>query len=292
MADFETLKVLTEEGSVRIIQITSVPRSASTMLGRTLNESADNTIYINEPFSRQVSDVDTAANNMLAHAMPTLESTSEPLTIVSKNMASYLTDEAFDAFCSIVSANLWTIRQPLIQLGSLATRLANDIHVARGADQIDQENIEQYLQEISDYLESSERSQGFSKTGWESIGRLFSLQPETVESFVVDADILVTDPYRVIEGLSGALSLGYSSNMIDNWQHGFVNVCNGDDKAETARSAWTSEVAKSKRIKALPRKPLDIHQMPGGLKKHIDEVATPTYEHLYSFIEAPDQRPR
>lgn len=130
----------------------------STALGRALNEGDESSVYINEPFNRNNDELDYAASTILK----AVDQAAANVAIV-KNMASYLNRPNFKALDGFSKATLWSVRDPLLQMGSLLTRLVNDRFGSPGQDLIPQESVYPYLGEIEDFLISSSKSTNFQK---------------------------------------------------------------------------------------------------------------------------------
>lgn len=279
MDALEELRERVNEESVTVIQMIGVPRSMSTALGRSLSETELPSVYVNEPFNRNNSDIEMAARYMLdaykVHVPPNIDKA----VIVTKNMASYMTDSAVEGMKSVASATIWNIRHPYVQLGSLLTRIVNDLRVGPGEDRITQTDIRTYLYEACDFLMDSPKSLNFSKTGWEDIGR----HAETVDgnpSISVDGHNFIHDTVNCLKALCTRIGLPYTTSMHDGWKRPFVNVINRENLDETERSAWTRQAAQSLGVLAVERPALDIEVLPTSLQEHITSVALPVYERL------------
>jgi hypothetical protein len=278
MKGIEGLQTYISDGSLRIVQAVAVPRSVSTALARAINEADGQSVFINEPFNRRVRSPDAAANVILDNVDPLLSIATGSLTVITKSMASYMDHAAFTEMSALSESTIWNVSHPLIQMGSLLTRIANDIAVEPGADLIRQDTLEPYLEGVTDYLAHSEKSDNFSKTGWASIGEHYQNKHLIENSIVVDGEELITNPYIILSGLSARLGLKFNPRMVGGWERGFINISNGDNKQITAESAWTRQAATSIGMAALPRQAIDIVKLPAQLREHITEVAIPVYE--------------
>ena len=277
----EVLENSISSGSIRVVQLVGVPRSMSTALGRSLNESNLKSVFINEPFNRENQEYLTVASAIVDAAEDT--STEEPVIVITKNMASYLSSIAFREMASIAEATVWTVRDPLVQIGSLMTRLANDIAESPGADVIKQEELGLYIDDVCSFLENSKKSKDYRKTGWASIGEHYNVAAsDNSKSLVVDGEIFVSNPEKVVKDICALVELPYSKNMVSNWSSGFINVINRQQDHETSRSAWTSHAAKSTGVVGVTRPQLNLSTLPKNLQKHISEVALPVYEIMTS----------
>ena len=279
--NLDLIKEHTSEGLLRLIHVVGVPRSVSTALGRALNESEATSVFINEPFSREISEPDEVARVILETIAPVIATTHQPVIVITKNMASYLSAAAYREMSQLADATVWSVRDPLIQMGSLITRLANDIHIENGADSITQRMLtSQMLKEVCDLLLDSRRSKNFSKTGWASMGEHWRSANTTKRSVVVDGEEFTANPAALLTALCSQIDLHFSPRMVQGWQRDYTNVINSGNIAETTRSAWTSHAALSVGVAAVSRSALDLSQLPIPLRKHIEEVAIPTYREM------------
>lgn len=276
MSNVDRLSLGINDQCIKLVQGVGIPRSMSTALGRAINESGQPSVFINEPFNRENADIETAAKHILG-AVDSLDvEEGSQVFVYTKNMASYLSLEAFEQMESLSSATIWNIRHPLVQIGSLLTRIVNDNNAGPGFNILGQNEIEQFLDEANRYLIDSDKSRDYSKTGWASISSLHQLEKQA-ERITIDGDNLVSEPEIVLSGLCNFLGIRYSPKMIKGWETGFINVINIGNEQETYHSAWTDVVAKSDGIQKIKRQPLDIESLPPSLKGHIENVAIPTY---------------
>ena len=282
MNALEELRERVDEESITVIQMIGVPRSMSTALGRSLSESELPSVYVNEPLNRNNTDIETAARFMLNAYKAHVPIDADKGVIVTKNMASYMTDSAVKGMESVVSATIWNIRHPYVQLGSLLTRIVNDLQAGPGEDRIVQADIGPYLSEACDFLIDSPKSLNFSKTGWEAIGRHAETMAES-PSISVDGQDFVHNTVSCLKTICAHIGLPYNTLMHDGWKHTFVNVINRDNQAETERSAWTQQAAQSHGVLVVERPELDIETLPGPLQEHISSVALPVYERLHTL---------
>ena len=269
-----------ERGSIRMIHIVGVPRSISTALGRALNESDTPSIFVNEPFNREITGPNGAARQILLAALPLMHVQEEPVAVIVKNMASHMSPEAYAAIAPLPSTTVWAIRHPLIQIGSLVTRLANDIRIRHGADTITQEDLTpEMLDEVCALLADSPRSHNFSKTGWESIDRHWR-NTIAERSIVIDGEPFAQDPLRILQAASLSAGLRFNPRMASGWTADFVNVINRDNSTETVQSAWTSHAATTTGITATMRPPIELSRLPAPLRRHIIDIALPVYHSM------------
>lgn len=279
MNALEELRERVDEESITLIQMVGVPRSMSTALGRSLNETELPSVYVNEPFNRDNMDIEIAARFILDAYEAHIPTDTHKGLIVTKNMASYMTDTALKGMESVASVTIWNIRHPYIQIGSLLTRIVNDLRAGPGEDRIAQADIGPYLPEACDYLLNSPKSLNFSKTGWETIGRHAETATDTTR-LSVDSHDYIYDTVSCLKSICTRIGLPYSASMHTGWKHTFVNVVNRDNLAETERSAWTQQAAQSVGVLTIERQALDVETLPESLQEHITSVALPVYERL------------
>ena len=281
MSNFERLQDHVTDGSIRLIHVEAVPRSVSTALSRALNETDGPSVYVNEPFNRMKHDIDAAAGHILDAAVPMVDTATEPVTVVTKNMARNLSSKIFRQWMPITDGVVWSVRNPLIQIGSLLTRIANDIVIEPGADQITQDELAPYINESSDFLENSGISKGFSKTSWAEIGTHYRSGYQPERSIVIDGDDFARQPERILGRTCLLLGLNYSSRMTGGWQRGYVNANDGySDKLSDTENGWTKHAASSTGISESTRQALNLEDLPPNLREHIEEVAIPVYEEM------------
>jgi len=239
-------------------------------------------MFINEPFNSGVRDVEQVAQNIV-HLIntPTDSPDFEPLTVITKSMASYIPSDGFQAMQELASANLWTIRDPLTQMGSLLTRLANDLFAGHNGGQIDQRMIAPYYDDLAAYLQSGPHLQNFEKTGWGPIIAHFGERNLDRKQIVVDATVLCANPAKVLQTICKRVGLPYSENMLGGWANGYVNMSNGNNVAETESSGWSRHAATSSGFENIaPREQLDLDQVPAAIRRHIEEIALPAFAEL------------
>ncbi|MFO0971232.1 MAG: hypothetical protein U0520_02685 [Candidatus Saccharimonadales bacterium] len=274
MSGFEELGEYIDE-SPGFINVVGVPRSISTAFCRALNESSTPSIFVNEPFNRENADLDTAAESILA----VLEQVQEPHLVIVKNMASYLSAGDFTALNEIATHTIFTIRNPLVQIGSLLTRLVNDSEIFPGSSQLQQDDIYPYLDRVVEILVDSPRSKDFSKTGWKAMLEHFSLKGEAPTT-VIDGDVFTRNPELILRMVCQRVVLEYSPAMISGWGSDFLNVINIGKPDETLQSAWTCDVASSSGVSSNARGELDVSRLPSELARHISGLALPAYLQL------------
>src|SRR5690606_518443 len=162
VSSIEKLGEMVDGGDIEIVNMVSVPRSISTALGRALQEGPQASIFVNEPFHSGARQAETALAGLVEVVDQELEKThTTPLTVIAKSMSSYISDYCFCVLEDLSKGTIWTVRDPKIQMGSLLTRLANDIAVGRGEAKIEQEGLSPYLDDVVEYLIRGPRLKGF-----------------------------------------------------------------------------------------------------------------------------------
>lgn len=278
MSHYEILRDKVETGSFKLVQSVGVPRSVSTAFCRALNNTEESSLYVNEPFNRDTADTEGAAKNIL-DSVQEADLMDGPTLVIVKNMASYMDAASFKALSELSSGTVWNIRNPLVQIGSLLTRIVNDLEIASGASEIDQAEIYPYINRACDYLIDSPKSVHYSKTGWESIRRHFRNRSGEVH-LAVDGEDFTKNPSAVLDAVATRLQIAFSENMVTGWSKGFINVINRDNTSETEQNAWTSLAARSIGVLAVDRAGLDIDRLPASLIEHIESTAMPAYAEI------------
>jgi hypothetical protein len=292
---FSQMAALVEGGLIKIIELQAVPRSMSTVLGRCLNESGATTVFINEPFNNmRDADVNIAARHVVRSVEPVLSSAREPVVVISKNMAQYLSAPVFRTWTDACSAVVWCIRDPRVQISSLMTRLANDMLFGPGSDRLKQSDLPLsrlprspawpgVLGMVTEFLRSSSWSSDFSATGWQAIGAHFTDCVGRQPSLVADGSLLSRVPDRFLRYLCAGLGIEFRDGMIDGWREPFVNAnqleSHPDRRLDPAK-AWIKQAVTSRGIEATGRTPMELSILPAVLQDHVFEVALPTYEML------------
>ena len=279
-SSFSRMCALVEGGSIRIIELQAVPRSMSTALGRCLNESRATSVFINEPFNVQQNDVDVAAAHVIRSLASLLPSASEPVIVVTKNMARFLSAPVFRTWTDVCGALVWCIRDPRLQISSLVTRTVNDLLFGIGSDRLAQHDLlPSHLVMATDFLQNSQWSTNFSKTGWRAIGEHFTDLAGRRPSFVADGSLFSHRPDLFLRCLCNGLGIEFRDPMIDGWSEPFLNVNRllSPDLADSA-DAWIKHAATSHGVEANDHVPLDMSVLPDALRDHLFEVALPTYE--------------
>lgn len=282
MSNFERLQDYVAEDAIRIVHIEAIPRSISTALARSLNEAEGPSVYVNEPFNRMHYDIEEASGSLLDAVEPMLEANEEKITVVTKNMARNLNDEVLDRWIGVCDSTAWSIRDPLVQMGSLITRIANDLAYAPGADRIKQEDLtREQIQAASNFLYHGPVSQNFSKTSWADIGDHFRKGYHTERAVVIDGGQLTAEPIDVLTGACKKLGLTYSQRMVEGWEGDFINANSGYSTTLTDQEhAWTGHAATSAGLVSTSRTALDVSILPAELQAHLTEVAIPVYEEM------------
>lgn len=279
---FEQLQDRVVSGELRIIDVVAVPRSVSTALSRSLNEAEGLSVYVNEPFNRRAYNIEEAAGHVLVAAETALSvpEANQPLTVVTKNMARNFTPELFRRWMNISAGVAWCVRNPLVQVGSFLTRVANDLFVEPGANTITQDTLGPYIARASAHLEGSHVSEGFSKTSWAAMGQHFRSGDQPEQSIVIDGGELSRDPTRVLGEACTALAINFNSRMISGWRRDYVNANKGYSNKPASEDGWTSHAASSSGIEAISRTALSFSDLPLALQTHMIEIAIPVYEEM------------
>lgn len=279
MTGTEQLADLVDCRAIELINIVAVPRSMSTALGRLLCQGSDRVLFVNEPFNRNNQDCEVAATGILQAASPHLDAQEQrPLTVITKNMATYLSDQSFGYLGDLAPATIWSVRNPSIQIGSLLLRMINDMEIETGASSIDQSEMDAYMDKVCGKLEDSELSKDFSRTGWSSISRHFKNRDQRKASLTIDGTELTNNPEPVLERLCTVVGLGYSPEMVHGWSKSYTNVNTGSSHFSTEENAWTRDAATTNGIVKNSRPPLDLTVLPASLRAHIIDTAMPAYE--------------
>lgn len=279
---FERLREETSNRSLKIINIEAVPRSVSTALGRSLNESPAKSIFINEPFHRMMFDMQFASLQILNTTDGIYHSVEKPLLVITKNMARNLTIELFDQWMELCVANVWSVRDPRKQIASMITRIANDLLFEPGSDQICQNDLtKRDIMLVNEFLANSPVSSNYSKTSWEAIGSQFHYGTRLAKSIVVDGADLTANPTETLKKVCHAIGLTFDQKMITNIDSGFINVNIGYSKTLTdSEHAWTRDAVVNKKILKLSRKSMDMSMLPLEFKNHIEKIAIPIYDEM------------
>lgn len=296
---FAQLSALIDNGSVKMIELQAVPRSLSTALGRCLNETDSPSVFLNEPF-RQVppagrtadpgptitpdpwshNDVDVAAGHVIRIVESAPPPPSGPVIVVSKNMAQYLSAPVLRTWTDMCSAVVWCVRDPRIQIASFVTRLANDLLFGIGSDRLDQGDLSpSHWATVTKFLQDSPWSTDFSKSGWGPIGEHFTDCAGRLPNFVADGSLLGSVPDRFLRYLCDGLGIEYNDHMIAGWRQPFLSVdMLYDPELPNPDNAWIKRAATASGVEATERAPLDVSMLPDPLRRHVVEVAMPTYE--------------
>jgi len=282
MSGLEILSKYTDDGTVELISVIAVPRSISTALGRALNETPGNSVFVNEPFNRNNRSIEVASSKIV-ELIRRNPNTDTPLTVITKNMATYLEQAEYEELEGVSKATIWSVRDPLVQIASLATRMANDIAVENGAAVISQAELEPYIDQVTNTLIDSDISKDFSRTGWQSIGDHFKSRDTRLKFAVVDGGQLVSNPDEVLGSACERIGLVYDSRMVSGWGSGYVNVNTGTSRYSTEENAWTSQAAKSDGIIHSSRSQIDPSILPQAFYDHLFGVALPAYQDIVEY---------
>lgn len=274
---FARLEKLVRDGDVRIVQVVGVPRSMSTALEKSLAEMGEPAAYVNEPFNVQNGDIDLAAQQLLS----TFRDKGQPSVLVTKSLAPQIGREEFNTWMSVCESLVWSIRNPLIQMGSLATRLANDRY-GLSTHVITQDEVYPYLQRLTEHWMAT----GFALPGWHSVGDHYRCRPANdIPSVVIDGEDLVKHPARVLKAACSRLPYTFRRDMVSNWRAEPFNNANHAYPSETddnglPTDAWISKAARARGLEPNTRTSLDVDRLPSALRHYIDDVAIPTYSEL------------
>lgn len=300
MADsFADMAALVASGSIKIIELQAVPRSMSTALGRALNESATTSVFVNEPFNLHNGDVNIAAGHVLSAVAPALSSAREPVVVLTKNIAGFLTAPAFRTWRDVCSSVVWCVRDPRKQISSLITRTANGLLFDVGSDRLKQSDLlPSHVAAATDWLRNSQVSKNFSLAGWRTIGARFGDSVGGCPNFVADGSLFSRVPDRLLAYLCSELEIEFRDRMVDGWDEPFMNVHRlYDPQYVDADDAWIKQAATSRGVVPSENPPLAESVMPEALREYLFDVAVPTYEmfmrafylqdHLAQFRLAP-----
>ncbi len=280
MGSIETLQDYVAAGDIQVVNCVAVTRSRSTAFGRALGQSGpdDPRMFVNEPFSARTGECEVGADLLLHAVEPVLEESKNGLTVVTKNMAAYMSPEVFGFMSSLAIGNVWNVREPHIQIGSLLERGINDTLVGFGADEITQELVPDFWDKLSEVYKSG---QAF-RTGWPSILEHYQDRGDK-PSVVVDSEVLVRNPKRVLEDVCEKLGLTYHPRMENNWQQSYINIggANYSSPEQTMTNAWIAHATQSHGIDGRNvREPIDLNGAPPELRHFITWVAMPTYRKI------------
>lgn len=281
MADcFADMVALVASGSIEIIELQAVPRSMSTALGRSLNESGTTSVFVNEPFNLHNRDVQVAAGHVLSAVDPALSSAREPVVVLTKNIAGFLTASVFRTWLEVCSSVVWCVRDPRRQMSSLVTRTANGLLFDIGSDRLKQSDLlASHVAAATEWLRHSRVSTDFSLAGWRAIGGHFGDSVGGCPSFVVDGSLFSRTPGRLLPYLCSELGLKFRERMINDWREPFVNVHRFyDPDYDDGSDAWIKQAATSRGVEPTENPPLAESMMPAALREYLFEVAVPTYE--------------
>ena len=277
---FADMTALVASGSIKIIELQAVPRSMSTALGRALNESGSTSVFVSEPFNLHNGDVNTAAGHVLSAVEPALSSAREPVVVLTKNLAGFVTAPAFRTWLDVCSSVVWCVRDPRKQISSLVTRTANGLLFDVGSDRLKQKDLlPSHVAAATEWLRNSRVSKDFSLAGWRAIGAHFGDSVGGCPSFVADGSLFSRMPDRLLPYLCRQLGIEYRDRMIDGWDKPFMNVHRlYDPQYDDAGDAWIKQAATSRGVEPTENPPLAESVMPEALREYLFGVAVPTYE--------------
>ena len=277
---FADMAALVASGSIKIIELHAVPRSMSTALGRALNESGAISVFVNEPFNLHNGDVNIAAGHVLLAVEPALSSAREPVVVLTKNIAGFLTAPVFRTWLDVCSSVVWCVRDPRKQISSLVTRTVNGLLFDVGSDRLKQSDLlPSHVAAATEWLRNSQVSKDFSLAGWRTIGAHFGDNVGGCPSFVADGSLFSRMPDRLLPYLCSELGIEFRNRMIDGWDEPFVNVHRlYDPEYDDAADAWIKHAATSRGVEPTESPPLAESVMPEALREYVFGVAVPTYE--------------
>lgn len=277
---FARMAALVADGSIKIIELHAVPRSMSTALGRSLLESGATGVFVNEPFNLHNGDVNVAAGYVLCAIEPTLAAAREPVVVLTKNLASFVTASAFRTWSDVCSSVVWCVRDPRIQISSLVTRTVNGLLFDVASDRLKQSDLlPSHVVAAAQWLQDSDGSTDFSLAGWRAIGAHFADCVGRLPSLVVDGSLFSRMPDRLLPYLCSELGIEFRDRMIDGWEKPFVNVHRlYDPEYDEAANAWIKHAATSRGVELIEKPPLEESVLPEALRDHLFAVALPTYE--------------
>jgi hypothetical protein len=278
MKNFDRLKHRVEDGSIRLIHVEAVPRSIGTALSRALNEAGNSSVYVNEAFNSMRHDIDEASGVILK-AVEANQAANTHLTVITKNLSRNLTLSLFEQWVSVCDGVVWSVRGPLTQIGSLITRVANDLAFEPGLDRLSQAELTaDQIQAACTYLENVPTPHGFSKTCWSDM-RLHFMSGSAKHTVSVDGGDLTANPTDTLRRAATALDLPFSARMVDGWTKGYIRANPGHNpKLADSERAWTKQAVTSTGIMASTRRPIDIRSLTPSMQNYLYEVAIPTYE--------------
>lgn len=279
---FRRITSLVERGIIRVVEISGIPRSLSTAMGRCLNESSDASIFVNEPsHANDENDIDIPAGHVVGFVEQALPSAVGQLTVVSKNMANNLAPQVFRAWTDVCVGVVWCIRDPRVQIASVATRTANDLLFGYGSAQLEQSDLQHFHMSIVDeFLRNSFISTDYSKLGWRAIAAQFASCPSDQRSLVADASLFGRFPDRMLRYLCDGLGLLYRDRMVEHWSRPILNVNSMYSRIDDLSDAWVSDAVSAQGIRISTRAPLDAALLPLAMRRHLTKVAMPTYDML------------
>jgi hypothetical protein len=219
MSEFTQLQDYVAAGDIHVVQIDAVPRSLSTALGRALAEGSSNSIYVNEPINKLNKNLDVAASTLLA-AAATVNTIEGPPTIITKSIGRSFNAGDFERWTSACNAVAWCIRDPRIQIASLATRVANDRLVGRGADTLSSEDLYAALPIVTERLSE----ENFAKAGWAAVKDHYQSVTPSKRGPVIDGEELSRHPETTLRCLCTKLGLKYDDRMVGGWGKNIVNA--------------------------------------------------------------------
>ena len=226
----------------------------STALGRALNESGAISVFVNEPFNLHNGDVNIAAGHVLLAVEPALSSAREPVVVLTKNIAGFLTAPVFRTWLDVCSSVVWCVRDPRKQISSLVTRTVNGLLFDVGSDRLKQSDLlPSHVAAATEWLRNSQVSKDFSLAGWRTIGAHFGDNVGGCPSFVADGSLFSRMPDRLLPYLCSELGIEFRNRMIDGWDEPFVNVHRLTTRSTTTRLTLGSSTRRPVAASSRPR---------------------------------------
>ena len=276
---FADMAALVASGSIKIIELQAVPRSMSTALGRALNESGATSVFVNEPFNLHNGDVNIAAGHVLLAVEPALSSAREPVVVLTKNIAGFLTAPVFRTWLDVCSSVVWCVRDPRKQISSLVTRTVNGLLFDVGSDRLKQSDLlPSHVAAATEWLRNSQVSKDFSLAGWRTIGAHFGDSVGGCPSFVADGSLFSHMPDRLLPYLCSGM--GRTPRSYDRWLGRAFCECAPALRPGVRRRVrrLIKQAATSRGVEPTENPPLAESVMPRALREYLFEVAVPTYE--------------
>lgn len=279
MQSLERIGRLTEAGEMQLIHVSAVPRSVSTALGRALAAGASAGMYLHEPFNRCNRDIE-AASTAILDVYNRYRSDGCPITVVTKSIARNMPTDAYARLAEVSTDIVMAVRNPLIQLASLATRIACDLS-DQPIDGADETQLHNALPFVSECLERD----AFRQPSWEAIHEHYMVSEVPGEIVVVDGNDLQTNPTATLSHLSAQLHAMNEGPVASGWQEPVVNANDNYpdllDERGISLNPWISHAMHSDGMQQTQQRPaLDPARMPDALRTYVESVAMPAYHDI------------